>query len=283
MRLSTVRTPEGTRAVRVEHDHTVDLGLPDLGALLALPDWRTRAAAAGPATPGTDLDFAPVVSKPEKIVCVGVNYRAHIAEMGRDVPQYPTLFAKFPPALIGAYDDVVLPASSDAVDWEAELALVIGETVRHADHAQAARAIAGYTVLNDVTARDWQYRTLQWLQGKTFADTTPVGPYLVVPDDETAAAEPDLRLSCLVDGEEVQSAATSDLVFKPVELVRYISTIMPLSPGDIIATGTPGGVGHARTPKRYLSDGSVLTTRIEGIGECRNVCRAEKNPTAGAA
>jgi acylpyruvate hydrolase len=217
-------------------------------------------------------DFAPVVPAPGKILCVGLNYAAHIREMGRELPEFPTLFAKFTPALVGAYDDIVLPAVSDAMDWEAELAVVIGQTVRHASAEAARAAIAGYAVLNDVTARDWQNRTPQWLQGKTFEATTPFGPYLVSPDE----AGEGLTIGCDVDGEQMQRSDTADLVFDPVELVRYISTILTLSPGDVIATGTPGGVGHARTPERYLRDGAVLTTRIEGLGECRNRCRAEK-------
>jgi acylpyruvate hydrolase len=262
MRLATIRTPGGTEAVRVEDDHVVALGEPDVGALLARPDWRDRAAADGPARPATGLDFAPVVPRPEKIVCVGLNYRQHILEMGRTLPEYPTLFAKFPPALIGAYDDIVLPSVSGAMDWEAELAIVMA----------AGGTIAGTTVLNDVTARDWQYRTAQWLQGKTFASTTPVGPYLVTlaPGERVAP----MALSCLVDGEPMQAASTGDLVFGPEELVDYLGAILPLAPGDLIATGTPGGVGHARKPPVRLADGMVVTTRIDGIGECRNTCRA---------
>ncbi|HVV23712.1 MAG TPA: fumarylacetoacetate hydrolase family protein [Pseudonocardiaceae bacterium] len=260
MRLATIRTAGGTAAVRVEGDRAVHLGEPDVGTLLRHPDWSERAAADGPATSADELDFAPVVPQPEKIICVGLNYRQHILEMGRELPEYPTLFAKFPPALIGAHDDIVLPAVSDAMDWEAELAVIAGH----------GNTIAGYTVLNDVTARDWQYRTPQWLQGKTFANTTPVGPYLVTGDPGAA------ELTCTVNGERMQSASTSDLVFGPAELVAYIATILPLTPGDIIATGTPGGVGHAREPAVRLGDGDIVTTRIAGLGECRNRCRAEK-------
>ncbi|QRP49073.1 fumarylacetoacetate hydrolase family protein [Amycolatopsis sp. FDAARGOS 1241] len=260
MKLATIRTPTGTAAVRVEDDHAVELGEPDLGALLRHEDWLDRATVDGPTHAVSDLDFAPVVPSPEKILCVGLNYRRHILEMGRELPKFPTLFAKFPPALIGAYDDIVLPEVSDAMDWEAELALVTGP----------GGTIAGYTVLNDVTARDWQYRTAQWLQGKTFARTTPVGPYLVTGDLAPA------QLSCEVNGELMQSASTSDLVFGPAELIEYISTILPLAPGDLIATGTPGGVGHARKPPVRLGDGDLVTTRIEGLGECHNRCRAEK-------
>ena len=227
-------------------------------------DWRTHAAAGGRQRPATDLDFAPVVPRPEKIICVGLNYRQHILEMGRELPEYPTLFAKFVPALIGAYDDIVLPSVSDAMDWEAELAIVIG----------ADGAIAGCTVLNDVTARDWQYRTTQWLQGKTFARTTPVGPYLVTQEPGERVGPMDL--SCLVDGERMQAASTGDLVFGPEQLVDYVGAITPLAAGDIIATGTPGGVGHARKPPVRLTDGMVVTTRIDGLGECRNTCRAAK-------
>ena len=273
MRLATVRTAGGTRAVRIDGDRAVETGHADVGELLTRPDWRAVAeVASGPAHDRAGLDVAPVVPRPGKIVCVGLNYAHHIREMGRELPEHPTLFAKFPEALVGAHDDVVLPAASDAVDWEAELAVVVGRTVRHADEATAEAAIAGYAVLNDVTARDWQYRTLQWLQGKTFEATTPFGPELVTPDEVGA----DLEMSCAVDGEQVQSTNTGDLVFGPAALISYISTIVSLQPGDVIATGTPGGVGHARKPPRYLAPGQVLTTSIAGLGECRNLCVAEK-------
>jgi acylpyruvate hydrolase len=275
MRLATIRTAGGTRAVRVDGDRAVETGHADVGELLAVPDWRAAAEAAdGPAHDRAGLDYAPVVPRPGKVICVGVNYGHHIKEMGRETPEYPTLFAKFPEALIGAHDDVVLPAASEAVDWEAELAVVIGRTVRHADEAAAEAAIAGYTVLNDVTARDWQYRTLQWLQGKTFEATTPIGPELVTPDEAGTA----LDLSCAVDGEVVQTANTSDMVFGAVATISYVSTILTLNPGDVLALGTPGGVGHARKPPRYLTPGAVLTTTIAGLGELRNTCVPEKRP-----
>ncbi|MFC0527720.1 fumarylacetoacetate hydrolase family protein [Phytohabitans kaempferiae] len=276
MRLATIRTTEGTAAVRVEPGgEAVEIGPPDVGALLALPDWATRAAAAEGRrhAPGT-LDHAPLVPRPEKIICVGLNYRRHILEMGRELPEHPTLFVKFPSALVGARDEVTLPRASAQVDWEAELAVVIGTAVRHASPDAAHAAIAGYTVLNDVTARDWQYRTTQWLAGKTFEATTPLGPELVTADEVPAGAG--LEITCSVNDEVVQRDSTAELVFDPVTLVAYLSRIVTLRPGDVIATGTPGGVGHARKPPRYLADGDVLVTRVEGVGECRNVCRAEK-------
>lgn len=272
MRLATVRTAQGTAAVRIEQDGAVELGFPDLGALLRRPDWRRLAEdTTGQRIAADALDYAPVVPSPEKVICVGLNYRKHIQEMGRDLPEHPTLFAKFSRALVGAFDPVVLPSGSERVDWEAELGVVIGREVRHADREQAAAAIAGYTVVNDVTARDFQNRTLQWLQGKTFESSTPVGPWLVVTD-----APGSHRIVCEVDGETMQDSNTGDLVFDPAALVSYISSIVTLVPGDLIATGTPGGVGDARKPPRYLGPGSEMVTRIEGVGECRNRCVPER-------
>jgi acylpyruvate hydrolase len=279
MRLATIRTGSGTRAVRVDADNAVETGDADLGALLRRPDWRDRAAAAaGPVHPVDGMDYAPLVPAPEKIICVGANYRDHIAEMGRQPPEFPTLFAKFPPTLVGAHDEVLLPAVSEAVDWEAELTVVIGAPTRHVSAAEAPAAIAGYTVLNDVSVRDYQNRTLQWLQGKMFEATTPIGPTLVTPDELGVDPVTGLaaEISTEVDGEVLQRSNTDQLVFGAYELIAYISQIITLNPGDLIATGTPGGVGHARKPPRYLADGSVLTTRIAGVGECRNVCRKEK-------
>jgi acylpyruvate hydrolase len=270
VKLATIRTASGTAAVRVDEDAAVELGAVDLGAFLARPDWRDTAQTAdGPRHEPAGLDYAPLVPNPEKIFCVGLNYRTHILEMGRELPQYPALFAKFARALVGAYDPVVLPAGSEQVDWEAELGVVVGAEVRHADREEAAAAIAGYTVVNDVTARDFQYRSVEWLQGKTFERSTPVGPWLVTD------AEPG-EISCEVDGDTVQRADTADLVFDAAALVSYISQIITLVPGDIIATGTPGGVGHARKPARYLAEGSKLVTRIEGVGELSNTLVKEQ-------
>lgn len=272
MRLATLRRDGDTIAVRVDADAAVEIpGFADVGALLAEPDWRAIAgSAAGRVLPAADIPsdaWAPVVPTPRKIVCVGVNYRAHIQEMGREEPDHPTLFTKYPEALIGAGDPIVVPAyGADALDWEGELALVIGARVRRASEEEAAAAIAGYTVLNDVSLRDWQNRTLQWLPGKSFENTTPVGPVLATVDEVSASA----RITTEVDGELMQDGRIDDLVFGPAAIVSYISQIFPLDPGDLVATGTPGGVGHARTPPRYLADGSEVVTTIEGIGTLRN-------------
>jgi acylpyruvate hydrolase len=215
------------------------------------------------------------VPRPGKIICVGLNYRAHILETGREPPQYPTLFAKFAETLTGPRDELVLPSVSEKVDWEVELGVIIGRPVYRATPAEAAAAIAGYTVVNDVSMRDWQSRTLQWLQGKAFERSTPAGPYLVTPDEVGNAA--DLEVRCEVDGTIMQQSRTSDLVFSPADIVAYASQVITLKPGDLFATGTPGGVGNARKPPVYLQPGNVMRTWIEGLGECVNQCIAEKD------
>lgn len=276
MRLATIRTGDGTHAVRVDGDTLVELDARDVGALL-------RAGSAAPMLEGVPTgvehdiataEFAPVVLDPGKIICLGLNYQDHILEMGRGLPSHPTLFAKYTEALIGARDRIVLPRVSDAVDWEVELALVVGRAVRHATEAEAAAAIAGFTVANDISMRDWQNRTIQFLQGKTFEHATPVGPWLVSPD-ELGGTQPDLEVRCEVDGVVRQHSRTAKLVFKPVDVVRYMSEVITLQPGDLILTGTPGGVGHAMDPPVYLQPGQVVRTTIEGIGELVNECIAE--------
>lgn len=284
MRLATLRfdatpasgTSDGsTRAVLLSGDRHIDLGDRDLGAFLARPDWRERAAAAAAITgaesyPVAEADFAPPVPQPSKIVCVGLNYRRHILEMGRELPSYPTLFAKFADCLVGAGDEIVKPDETEALDWEAELALVVGRPIRRARGAAAEAAIAGFTILNDLTCRDWQYRTGQWLQGKAWDACTPVGPYVVTPDELPGGVRPELAIGLDVDGVPMQEDSTADLLFDPVALVEYVSTMVRLNPGDLIATGTPGGVGHARKPARHLVGGAEIVTRIEGIGVLRN-------------
>ncbi|MEQ3554461.1 fumarylacetoacetate hydrolase family protein [Pseudonocardia nematodicida] len=277
MRLATIRTATGHRAVRVDGDTAVETGEADVRALLERPDWAEHAAqAAGPVHDASTLDHAPLVPSPEKIICVGLNYRDHVLEMGNELPEYPTIFGKFAPALVGARDAIELPAESDRVDYEAELTVVIGRSVRHADAESAKAAIAGYTVLNDVSMRDYQRRTKQFLQGKTWEHATPLGPELVTPDELPAdpAEGGTLRIYSELDGETMQDSTTDQLVFGVVDLVVYLSSILTLNPGDVIATGTPGGVGDARTPPRYLTDGCEIVTAVEGIGETRNVCRS---------
>jgi acylpyruvate hydrolase len=280
MKLATVRIPGGTpgdtSAVRVDGSTLVDLGAPDVGALLETQGWRQSAAAAtGQTWDAADADFAPLVPQPSKVVCVGLNYRNHIHEMGRDLPDHPTLFSKYADTLVGSRDEIHRPAETEKFDWEAELTVVIGQPVRRANATEAEAAIAGFTVLNDITCRDWQFRTREWLQGKNWDQTTPVGPYLVTPDELPGGVRPALSISCKVDGELMQDDSTADLLLDPVALVQYVSTMIRLNPGDLIATGTPGGVGHARKPEVYLSPGQRVVTEIEGIGRLENLVVAD--------
>ena len=273
MRLATIRTPAGTRAVRVDDDAAVETGHADVGQLLADPEGLSSAERADGARHGLDgLDHAPLLSAPEKIICVGLNYLDHIAETRRPRPEYPTLFPKFARSLIGAHDDIHLPHADEStmVDWEAELGLVIGTAVRRANADQAAAAIAGYTVVNDVSVRDFQNHSPQFMPGKAWEHSTPVGPHLVTAEPGEPAHFP---ISCEVDGVVMQESNTRELCFGPIDLIRYISTFTTLVPGDLIVTGTPGGVGVARDPQVFLRPGQTVVTRIDGVGELRNTCR----------
>jgi acylpyruvate hydrolase len=272
MRLANIRRAGRAHAARADGDTLVVLD-DELTDLLRRPGWPDIArTSGGERVPVKDASFAPLVTKPDKIICAGLNYKGHIAETGRPAPEYPFFFAKFPAALIGARDDLQLPTVSEQTDWEVELAVVIGTPVRSVSESAALAAVAGYTIMNDVTVRDWQHRGPTWLTGKTFEATTPLGPYLVTPED-LPPGEPDLELTCSVNGEQMQKSRTSDLLFGVPALISYLSQVITLLPGDVIATGSPGGVGGLMKPPRFLTSGDVLTTAIEGIGEIRNVCR----------
>lgn len=275
MRLVTVRMNGTTCAGRVSGDEIVLLDAPDVRAVLGAGPVTTGVspvAETGHVVALEGADLAPVVPAPDKIVCVGLNYRDHAAETNSPLPTAPIYFAKYRRALTGPYDPIRLPRPevSTKADWEVELAVVIGREVRNAGADEAARAVAGFTILNDVSIRDWQTRTIQFLAGKTFEQSTPVGPALVTVDEIGDGLG--LNVSCTVDGVTKQSSNTDQLVFGPAELVSDLSTILTLDPGDIIATGTPGGVGMARDPQEWLSPGAVVRTAIEGLGEMVNPC-----------
>ena len=278
MRLTTLRTDGATRAATVEEGGYGLLPYTDVGGLLAAgPEWTHVAAlSAGAWIAAEDAEFAPLVPHPNKIICLGLNYASHIREMGRDTPRYPTLFAKYDGSLIGPHDPIILPSVSDRVDWEAELGIVVGLPARHVSKERALEFVAGYTVVNDVTVRDYQRRTREFLSGKTFEATTPVGPVLVTAD-EFGGEEPDLEIRCEVDGQIMQRSRTSDLLFGIADIVSYISDIITLLPGDLICTGTPGGVGDGRDPQVYLKPGQELRTYIERIGETVNICEPESS------
>ncbi len=275
MELVTLRRNGGTQAGRVEQDQVVLLDAPSVKDILEDPQGLSRSASAdgGETVALSDADLAPVIAKPDKIVCVGVNYRDHIEEMGREVPGHPTYFAKYARALTGPNDDIVLPNPdvSTHIDWECELAIIIGSETRNVAAADVLDHIAGFCVLNDVSVRDWQRRTVQFLAGKTFEGLTPVGPSLVTTDQVGDGSG--LALSTSVNGVIKQESNTSHLVFNAIDIVADLSRVMTLDPGDIIATGTPGGVGAARTPPEWLKPGDVMVTSIEGVGTLTNTCR----------
>jgi acylpyruvate hydrolase len=277
MKLATLRTGgDSTTAALVAGANTyLPLPYSNVGALLSDPSWRTVVKDIA-AAPGSDADvvaasaaaLAPLLPTAGKVICCGLNYGDHIQEMGRELPEYPTLFAKYADTLTGATDTIEV-RGSERVDWEAELAVVVGSPLFRADEEQALQAIAGYTVANDVSMRDWQNRTLQWFQGKAFDATTPVGPVMVTPEE----VDGDFDVRGYVNGEQVQAGNTGTLVFGPARLLSYISHFTALRPGDLVLTGTPGGVGMGMKPPRFLQDGDVLTTEISGIGRLENTIR----------
>jgi len=274
MRLATIRVGSTTQAAVAEGDKYRLLESRDLVDLLraGLSPSNLRPQKAIPCETAIPATLVP---RPSKILCVGLNYRSHAEEMGVQPPSFPGMWAKFPSSLIGARDPIALPRVSDQCDYEVELGIVIGKSIRYASRTESRDAIAGYTVCNDVSVRDWQFRTREALQGKAWDNMTPVGPVLVTPD-EVSHAE-DLRVECYVDGVKLQDGRTSDLIFSPTELVSYISTFTTLEPGDLILTGTPSGVGFKRTPARYLLAGQTVTTKIEDIGELINTCVADRD------
>jgi acylpyruvate hydrolase len=210
---------------------------------------------------------APVLS-PQKIICVGHNYREHILEMGRELPHYPVIFAKFSNTLIGPQDDIPFFPVSNQLDYEAEFAFVIGKRARNVTQEEALIYVAGYTIANDVTYRDIQRRTIEWLQGKTVEGSLPLGPWLITSDEIKDPSGLEVVLS--VNGEERQRSNTRNLVFTVPYLVEFLSNLMTLEPGDLILTGTPGGVGVAREPQVFLKNGDTVRVEIDQIGVLEN-------------
>ncbi len=311
MRLVSFRTVYGARLGSVEGDTIVDLS----AAYMALLDSRgapraaerARAEVPSDATEflaegdearrraeeavafarahrdggyyfaRRDVHLLPVIPRPPKIICVGLNYRDHAEETGARIPAHPVFFSKFSSCLIGAGEPIIIPRVSEQVDYEAELTIVIGRPGRYIREADASAHVAGYTIMNDTSIRDYQMRTSQWLIGKTFDRTTPVGPELVTRDE---VPRPDaLRLSTTVNGRVLQNSNTSNMIFSLPRIIASISEILTLEPGDLIATGTPAGVGFARKPPLFLRGGDTVVVEIELLGRLENPLRQE----AGAA
>lgn len=251
MKLGTLATADGFVHVDVDRGCVV-------------PSLYSDATACNPGTLDFSLtDLAPVVPQPGKVFCVGLNFREHIAEMGHPIPDHPTLFNKFADALTGPYDEVTIPSvMAEKADYEGELAVIMGP----------GGTIAGYAIMNDFSQRDWQYRTQQWLQGKNLVRSSGFGPWMVTADELDPVAE-GCMLRTWVNGELRQEHSLADLVFSPQELIDYIQTFIPLEAGDVIAMGTPAGVGHGMKPPRYIQDGDEVRVAIDGIGEIRNTFR----------
>jgi acylpyruvate hydrolase len=246
-----------------------ELGRATLGSLPAAAPPRDAAGAI----PLGEVTLRPVVPRPGKIICVGLNYLTHVGETGRDIPEYPVLFTKFAEALIGPDDAIVLPAESAQVDYEGELAVIIGTSGRRIAPGDALAHVAGYAVANDVTMRDFQYKTHQWLQGKAWEASTPLGPYLVTPDEVGEPGALDLRLS--IGDRVLQEANTAQMMFDVPTLIGHVSTFVTLQPGDVLLTGTPGGVGFRRDPQVFLQPGDTVRVEISGVGAIENAVVAE--------
>jgi 2-keto-4-pentenoate hydratase/2-oxohepta-3-ene-1,7-dioic acid hydratase in catechol pathway len=214
------------------------------------------------------------IDRPWKIVCVGLNYRDHAEEQGVDLPKAPLLFAKWPNTLIGPGEPIVLPAESREVDYEAELGVVIGTTAKHVGETDALDHVRGYIPLNDVSARDLQFADKQWTRGKSPDTFCPVGPKLV-PREEVDDPQA-LAIRCVLNGETLQDSSTSQMIFSVAEIIAYVSRVITLEPGDLIATGTPAGVGVFRDPKILLKDGDEVTVEIEGLGALTNPVKGER-------
>jgi acylpyruvate hydrolase len=289
MRLATIGNGDGngngdggTTAAVIDADGGVIAvdGYRDVGALLAagaggLAAART-AAQHGSARPLGEGELLRPILAPGATICVGLNFRSHVLEMGRELPEYPTLFSKLPRALSARPDAATLPSISSDNDYEGELVVVIGRRARAVSSAEAAEAIAGYTLMNDLSVRDYQRRTGQWFSGKSFEASTPVGPWVVTSDELGDPAAHELRLE--VNGEERQRASLGDLIFAPAELIAYVSQLFTLQPGDLIATGTPGGVGQALSPPRFLRDGDQVTVSVDAIGTLATTFREAAGP-----
>jgi 2-keto-4-pentenoate hydratase/2-oxohepta-3-ene-1,7-dioic acid hydratase in catechol pathway len=284
MRLGSMRTEGGTVAAAIVADEIIDLAraapdLPvELSALLAAGDpalehVRNVIASGEHRQKLNAASLAAPIQRPGKFLAVGLNYADHIAETGQETPEFPTVFAKMATSVAGPYDDVQRPYISDKLDYEGELGFVIGRRCRHVPRGRAHEVIAGYVVINDYSVRDVQLRTSQWVLGKSFDTHGVIGPWIVTADELDPGALP---IRTLVNGEIRQESNTSNLIFGCFEQVELLSSICTLEPGDVVATGTPSGVGMASD--RYLVPGDVVRVEIDGIGAIENRIVQEPSP-----
>src|SRR6201995_770822 len=276
MRLVTYDAGDGGRAGMLVEDRVVDawaaLGEPHRGSLRELipprriDDRRGRIGDSGaPSHPRSAVRLLPPIPDPEKIICIGLNYAKHAEEGRQDLPTTPIMFGKWRNALVADGATVTLPEASEKVDYEAEVAFVIGRRAHDVAEADALDFVAGYTLFNDLSARDLQFATPQWMAGKVFDGSAPCGPALVTPDEAGPHGGIDIELT--LNGENMQGDSTANFIFGVPRLVSYLSGLMTLEPGDIVATGTPDGVGGAREPRVWLADGDELVVSSPTLGK----------------
>jgi 2-keto-4-pentenoate hydratase/2-oxohepta-3-ene-1,7-dioic acid hydratase in catechol pathway len=268
MRLVSFATPDGPRAGLLRDGRV----LPLEGSLQRLVEAGSLARVEAPDGEGLaleDIDLLPPIERPSKLICIGLNYRAHAEEQGAEPPETPTFFAKFANALRPDGATVALPPWSSKVDYEAEVAFVIGDRCKDVSAADALDHVAGYTLLNDLSARDYQFKTPQWMPGKTFDGAAPCGPALVTPDE--AGPHDAIGIELRLNGEVMQRSSTADLVHSIPELIAYLSMLMTLEPGDLVATGTPAGVGSLRDPRVWLKAGDEVVVSSAELGELRTL------------
>ncbi|WP_284981571.1 fumarylacetoacetate hydrolase family protein [Arthrobacter sp. efr-133-TYG-118] len=258
----------------VDGKHLIPLtGLDEIGPATTADALASAERRSAERVPVADVRLRAVSPRAGKIVCIGLNYTAHIEESNRELPTYPVMFPKYASSLISPDADIVLPPESYQVDYEGELAVIIGKAGRRIREEEAADHILGYAVCNDVTMRDYQYKTHQWMQGKAWDNSTPLGPYLVTPGEVDLT---DAAISTTLNGEVVQESDLSHLIFSVPTLIATVSEFTELQPGDVILTGTPSGVGYRRDPQLFLRDGDVVTVEIEGVGAITNKVTAER-------
>ena len=246
---------------------------PDTVAAIAAGVDGVRKSPKGVPVPLDKVKLHAPIPRPPKVICIGLNYRDHAIESNMPIPTTPVVFSKFSNTVIAPGENVVIPSNTEKPDFEAELAFVMGQCPRHVAKEDAMKYIFGYTIVNDVSARDFQLQTSQWLVGKTFPTFCPMGPWIVTADE---IADPhNLRIGLRIDGETVQDSSTKELIFGIPELIAHLSSIVNFEPGDVVSTGTPPGVGMGRKPPRWLKPGETMTVFIEGIGELTNPCVAE--------
>jgi 2-keto-4-pentenoate hydratase/2-oxohepta-3-ene-1,7-dioic acid hydratase in catechol pathway len=275
MRLVSFDAGDGARAGVLDGERIVDAwaalgephraGLRELIAAGRVEELRATLGNTGtPAHPRSAVDLLAPIPDPDKIVCIGLNYGRHAAEGGMEVPESPTIFAKYRNALAAPGATVRLPANSRKVDYEAEVAFVVGRRAKDVEETEALDYVAGYTLLNDLSARDLQFSTPQWMSGKVFDGSAPCGPALVTPEE--AGPHDGIEIRLTLNGEQMQGASTAELIFSVPQLLSHLSRLMTLEPGDIVSTGTPEGVGSVRQPRVWLGDGDQVVIESPTLG-----------------